>query len=78
MNNHTFFQHPDLIRVLRMHENVMAVMMNTLGRRAQAQSQPGGTPVTGQDGEIIPKEKVLFISHFFSTIRLETKMYFTV
>lgn len=43
-----------------MHENVMAVMMNTLGRRAQAQSQPGGTPVTGQDGEIVPKEKVIF------------------
>lgn len=59
VNNHTFFQHPDLIRVLRMHENVMAVMMNTLGRRAQAQSQPGGTPVTGQDGEIVPKEKVI-------------------
>ncbi|KOB76511.1 Ryanodine receptor 44F, partial [Operophtera brumata] len=38
VNNHTFFQHPDLIRVLRVHENVMAVMMNTLGRRAQAQS----------------------------------------
>lgn len=61
VNNHTFFQHPDLIRVLRLHENVMAVMMNTLGRRAQAQSQPGGgTPVTGQDGEIVPKEKVIF------------------
>ncbi|XP_026324427.1 ryanodine receptor [Hyposmocoma kahamanoa] len=46
VNNHTFFQHPDLIRVLRVHENVMAVMMNTLGRRAQAQSdaQPSGQP----------------------------------
>lgn len=32
VNNHTFFQHPDLIRVLRVHENVMAVMMNTLGK----------------------------------------------
>lgn len=44
-----------------MHENVMAVMMNTLGRRAQAQSQPGGIPITGQDGETLPKEKVIFI-----------------
>ncbi|KPJ17610.1 Ryanodine receptor 44F [Papilio machaon] len=46
VNNHTFFQHPDLIRVLRVHENVMAVMMNTLGRRAQAQSdaQPANPP----------------------------------
>lgn len=71
VNNHTFFQHPDLIRVLRMHENVMAVMMNTLGRRAQAQSQPaGGTTVTGQDGETVPKEKVflLFFFFFFSRI----------
>ncbi|KAH1003553.1 hypothetical protein HUJ04_003457 [Dendroctonus ponderosae] len=38
VNNHTFFQHPDLIRVLRIHENVMAVMINTLGRRSQAQT----------------------------------------
>lgn len=78
VNNHTFFQHPDLIRVLRMHENVMAVMMNTLGRRAQAQSQPSsGTTVTGQDGEIIPKEKVCFndlgLSIMFNAKQLNTK-----
>ncbi|KAK6622641.1 hypothetical protein RUM43_008483 [Polyplax serrata] len=54
VNNHTFFQHPDLIRVLRIHENVMAVMMNTLGRRAQAQSD---TPQTTEQGETVPKEK---------------------
>lgn len=57
VNNATFFQHPDLIRVLRVHENVMAVMMNTLGRRAQAQSdaQP---QASGQEGDVITKEKV--------------------
>lgn len=54
VNNHTFFQHPDLIRILRIHENVMAVMMNTLGRRAQAQSD---APVTTEGGEAPPKEK---------------------
>lgn len=55
VNNHTFFQHPDLIRVLRVHENVMAVMMNTLGRRAQAQSD---APVTSAEGTEVPvKEK---------------------
>ncbi|KAK7790957.1 hypothetical protein R5R35_007854 [Gryllus longicercus] len=56
VNNHTFFQHPDLIRILRVHENVMAVMMNTLGRRAQAQSdQP---QAGGAEGEAVaPKEK---------------------
>lgn len=59
MNNHTFFQHPDLIRILRVHENVMAVMMNTLGRRAQAQSDTQvQTQATGQEGEAPPKEKV--------------------
>lgn len=48
-------------RVLRVHENVMAVMMNTLGRRAQAQSdaQPSGQPA--EEGG---KEKVgLHIYH---------------
>lgn len=55
VNNHTFFQHPDLIRILRVHENVMAVMMNTLGRRAQAQSD---APVTTAEGNEAPaKEK---------------------
>lgn len=55
VNNHTFFQHPDLIRVLRVHENVMAVMMNTLGRRAQAQSD---SPVSSGEGVEAPvKEK---------------------
>lgn len=54
VNNHTFFQHPDLIRILRVHENVMAVMMNTLGRRAQAQSD---APVQTDGGEVTVKEK---------------------
>lgn len=54
VNNHTFFQHPDLIRILRVHENVMAVMMNTLGRRAQAQSD---APVTTEGGETTVKVK---------------------
>lgn len=58
MNNHTFFQHPDLIRVLRVHENVMAVMINTLGRRSQAQSD--APPTGGEGGETAAKEKVLY------------------
>ena len=33
VNNKIFFQHPDLIRNLRLHENVMAIMMNTLGKQ---------------------------------------------
>ncbi|XP_071050495.1 ryanodine receptor isoform X2 [Onthophagus taurus] len=56
VNNHTFFQHPDLIRVLRIHENVMAVMINTLGRRSQAQSD-ASTQAQPTEGEVVAKEK---------------------
>ncbi|XP_014216363.1 ryanodine receptor-like [Copidosoma floridanum] len=57
VNNHTFFQHPDLIRVLRIHENVMAIMINTLGRRAQAQSDVQAQAQTADGGEASAKEK---------------------
>lgn len=30
MNNRIFFQHPDLMRLLRVHEDVMTIMMNVL------------------------------------------------
>lgn len=56
VNNHTFFQHPDLIRVLRIHENVMAIMINTLGRRSQAQSD-AQTQAQAAEGEPASKEK---------------------
>jgi ryanodine receptor 2 len=56
VNNHIFFQHPDLIRILRVHENVMALMMNTLGRQ-QAQSEAQGATTPGE-GEQPAKEKV--------------------
>lgn len=59
VNNRTFFQHPDLIRILRNHENVMAVMMNTLGRRAQAQSDLQAKAVGGEGEATTPKEKVI-------------------
>ncbi|KAG8232313.1 hypothetical protein J437_LFUL009412 [Ladona fulva] len=51
VNTHTFFQHPDQIRILCVHENVMAVMMNTLGRRAQAQSDTQQNPQQAASGE---------------------------
>lgn len=56
VNNHTFFQHPDLIRVLRIHENVMAIMINTLGRRSQAQSD-AQAQAQAAEGEVSSKEK---------------------
>jgi ryanodine receptor 2 len=70
VNNHTFFQHPDLIRILRVHENVMAVMMNTLGRRAQAQSDTQAPiQATGHDGEAPPKEKVEILPCSFQFLK---------
>ncbi|XP_034937910.1 ryanodine receptor isoform X2 [Chelonus insularis] len=57
VNNHTFFQHPDLIRVLRIHENVMAIMINTLGRRSQAQSDAQTQAQAAEGGEVPAKEK---------------------
>lgn len=44
VNNRIFFQHPDLIRILRVNENVMDVMINTLGKRAQTQSSGQAPP----------------------------------
>ena len=46
VNNHVFFQHPDLIRILKIHENVIAIMMNSIAR-----SEGGGGG--GGEGEVI-------------------------
>ncbi|KAG9509881.1 Ryanodine receptor, partial [Fragariocoptes setiger] len=42
VNNRVFFQHPDLIRILRVHENVMHVMMNTLSKRSSSTTSASG------------------------------------
>lgn len=41
--NRVFFQHPDLIKILRVHENVMDIM-----KRAQIESSSTGTSGSGQ------------------------------
>ncbi|XP_026743410.1 LOW QUALITY PROTEIN: ryanodine receptor [Trichoplusia ni] len=83
VNNHTFFQHPDLIRVLRVHENVMAVMMNTLGRRAQAQSdaQPASPPAVEDTKEKDTSHEMVvaccrFLCYFCRTGRQNQKAMF--
>ena len=38
VNNHVFFQHPDLVRILGIHENVIAIMMNSIARASQDES----------------------------------------
>lgn len=37
MHNRIFFQHPDLMRLLCVHENVMTIMMNVLKTSAHEQ-----------------------------------------
>ncbi|KAL4238125.1 Ryanodine receptor 2 [Mactra antiquata] len=44
MDNKVFFQHPDLMRALCVHETVMQLMVNTLNKAQQQQSAAGGEP----------------------------------
>ncbi|XP_069170443.1 ryanodine receptor [Procambarus clarkii] len=82
VNNHIFFQHPDLIRILCVHENVMAVMMNTLGRRAQAvsETQPLEGEVTQAKEKDTSHEMVVacckFLCYFCRTGRQNQKAMF--
>ncbi|WAR19518.1 RYR-like protein [Mya arenaria] len=48
MDNKVFFQHPDLMRALCLHETVMQLMVNTLNKAQQQQSAAGGDNTTNQ------------------------------
>ena len=70
MNNHVFFQHPDLVRILRIHENVMAIMMNTLARRSQAENESANNEAeskvrgcTGHWGQVTRRMKAHRAAH---------------
>nr|KAG5704413.1 hypothetical protein BaRGS_024268 [Batillaria attramentaria] len=46
MDNRVFFQHPDLMRALCMHETVMQLMVNTLNKaQLQQQASSGAAPM---------------------------------
>ncbi|CAG0896856.1 unnamed protein product, partial [Cyprideis torosa] len=47
--------HPDLMRILRIHENVMAIMINTLGRRSQAETESEMTTPTSGSAKKEPR-----------------------
>jgi len=51
VNNHVFFQHPDLIRILRIHENVIAIMMTSISRASQDRDGGGTAAVGEQQGQ---------------------------
>lgn len=45
MDNKVFFQHPDLMRALCVHETVMQLMVNTLNKaQLQQQATTGSAP----------------------------------
>ena len=44
MNNKVFYQHPDLMRALGMHETVMEVMVNVLGEGESKVREPSPSP----------------------------------
>lgn len=47
MNNNVFFQHPDLIRVLAVHETVMQLMVHTLSKASL--DSPGNSTAMSSD-----------------------------
>ena len=55
VNNHVFFQHPDLIRILKIHENVIAIMMNSIAR---SESGSGGGGGEGDESSSVAGEPV--------------------
>lgn len=52
MDNKVFFQHPDLMRALCVHETVMQLMVNTLNKaQLQQQATSGGAPTDAGTGQ---------------------------
>jgi ryanodine receptor 2 len=60
MDNRVFYQHPDLMRSLCVHETVMAIMVNRLNKSKQEQTSMSsvndmdGTNESGENQEIHP------------------------
>lgn len=57
--NRVFFQHPDLIKILRMHENVMHIMTNTLSKRAQGESGASAPAASSGNADAAPNAGTL-------------------
>lgn len=47
MDNKVFFQHPDLMRALCVHETVMQLMVNTLNKAQQHQQAAASEQAAG-------------------------------
>lgn len=67
MDNRVFYQHPDLMRTLCVHETVMAIMVNRLNKSKQEQTSMSSvgdmdgfaqTNETGENPEIHPAKVI--------------------
>ena len=86
VNNHVFFQHPDLIRILKIHENVIAIMMNSIARSesggggGEGEEEAGGTPGEVATEDTSSSEMVVaccrFLCYFCRTSRQNQKAMF--
>uniref|UniRef100_A0A1I7Z2U2 B30.2/SPRY domain-containing protein n=1 Tax=Steinernema glaseri TaxID=37863 RepID=A0A1I7Z2U2_9BILA len=79
MNNRIFFQHPDLMRLLRIHENVMSIMMNVLTAQQgaidrEASDEQSAQPVKDASEMVVACSR--FLCYFCRTSRQNQKAMF--
>ena len=79
MNNRIFFQHPDLMRLLSVHENVMSIMMNILTAQQGTVEHEGDevkekTPVKDASEMVVACSR--FLCYFCRTSRQNQKAMF--
>uniref|UniRef100_A0A915B3X3 Ryanodine receptor n=2 Tax=Parascaris TaxID=6254 RepID=A0A915B3X3_PARUN len=83
MNNRIFFQHPDLMRLLKVHEDVMTIMMNILTAQqgtAEHAEHEGGEQTSASEPNKDASEMVVacsrFLCYFCRTSRQNQKAMF--
>ncbi|CAD6199567.1 unnamed protein product [Caenorhabditis auriculariae] len=79
MNNRIFFQHPDLMRLLSVHENVMSIMMNILTAQQGTVEHEGDelkekTPIKDASEMVVACSR--FLCYFCRTSRQNQKAMF--
>ncbi|CAI5451931.1 unnamed protein product [Caenorhabditis angaria] len=79
MNNRIFFQHPDLMRLLSVHENVMTIMMNILTAQQGTVEHEGDevkekTPIKDASEMVVACSR--FLCYFCRTSRQNQKAMF--
>lgn len=70
MNNKVFYQHPNLMRALGMHETVMEVMVNVLGGGGDSKVTVGMLLISLFEG-VLESELAQHIPFFFCTFSLQ-------